>query len=209
MNNLARYKNLLESKNIKLWKSLNQYNLPSSWPNRHLPEILFIGASNAGKSTLINNLSGEKICKTSKKPGHTKKLNLISLNEQLLLIDSPGYGYKSNEEWGQLVNYCFDESTKLKQIYLLINSKRKLNYIDELMLENLKSYKIPIQLVLTKGDKCKEFKDRNSVSVSELVNGMNWRLIKNTCNKEAIVTSKDFKHGGIDLLKSNIIDQID
>jgi GTP-binding protein EngB required for normal cell division len=77
------------------------------------------------------------------------------------------------------------------------------------MLENLKSYKIPIQLVLTKGDKCKEFKDRNSVSVSELVNGMNWKLIKNTCNKEAIVTSKDVKHGGIDLLKSNIIDQMD
>lgn len=41
MNNLAKYRTLLESKNIKLWKSLNQYNLPSSWPNRHLPEVIY------------------------------------------------------------------------------------------------------------------------------------------------------------------------
>ncbi|KAI9296110.1 P-loop containing nucleoside triphosphate hydrolase protein [Neoconidiobolus thromboides FSU 785] len=129
-----------------------------SWPNKSLPEVAFLGVSNAGKSTLINCLlNTKKLAKTSKKPGHTKTLNLFEIGNKLILVDVPGYGYKSRVEWGELVeNYLkrgVSDKGKLKMVYLLIESKRGFKTYDRIILELLERLQVPYQILITKADK--------------------------------------------------------
>ncbi|KAJ9048616.1 hypothetical protein DSO57_1033185 [Entomophthora muscae] len=128
------------------------------WPNKSLPEIAFMGVSNAGKSTLINCLLNTKeLAKTSKKPGHTKLLNLFQVAGRFVLVDMPGYGYKSRESWGAMVEkYLKDgmsEKGQLKRVFLLIESKRNFKHYDRMIMELLEKYNVPYQVVITKADK--------------------------------------------------------
>jgi GTP-binding protein len=66
---------------------------PEDWPEASLPEVVFAGRSNAGKSSLINALYGAQIAKVSGKPGKTRLLNFFSVNDKYILVDTPGYGY--------------------------------------------------------------------------------------------------------------------
>ncbi|MBY0462940.1 MAG: ribosome biogenesis GTP-binding protein YihA/YsxC [Alphaproteobacteria bacterium] len=63
-------------------------------PEFFLPEVAFAGRSNVGKSSLINSLTGRlTLARTSNTPGRTQQLNFFSLDERLILVDMPGYGY--------------------------------------------------------------------------------------------------------------------
>src|SRR3989338_6082076 len=63
-------------------------------PINSLPEIAFAGASNVGKSSIVNALTGRRtLARTSFNPGHTKQLNFFKLRDDLVLVDLPGYGY--------------------------------------------------------------------------------------------------------------------
>ena len=62
-------------------------------PGEHKKEIVFLGKSNVGKSTLINALVGQKIAFSSKKAGKTKLLNYFLVDDSFYLVDAPGYGY--------------------------------------------------------------------------------------------------------------------
>ena len=74
-----------------------------------LPEVAFLGRSNVGKSSLLNNLMGRKICHTSSKPGRTRSMNFFAVGGEdgmgnpgkVVLLDMPGYGKGSREEWGE------------------------------------------------------------------------------------------------------------
>ncbi|KAF9584470.1 hypothetical protein BGW38_006340 [Lunasporangiospora selenospora] len=72
--------------------------------NTMIPEVAFIGRSNVGKSSLINGLVNRKnLVKTSSKPGHTRLMNFFKIGEKLSLVDMPGYGWKSRDEWGSMI----------------------------------------------------------------------------------------------------------
>ena len=79
-----------------------------------LPEVAFIGRSNVGKSSLLNALMGEKLCHTSSRPGRTRSMNFFAAGGQdhignigrMVLLDMPGYGKGSHEEWGkEIIKY--------------------------------------------------------------------------------------------------------
>ena len=73
-----------------------------------VPEVAFLGRSNVGKSSLLNALMGKKICHTSKKPGRTRTMNFFAVGGEdqtgnpgrVVVLDMPGYGEGSREEWG-------------------------------------------------------------------------------------------------------------
>ena len=66
----------------------------NSWPDEDLNEFVFIGKSNVGKSTLINSLcNNSTVCRVSSTPGRTRLLNFFNVNNELRLVDAPGYGF--------------------------------------------------------------------------------------------------------------------
>ena len=92
------------------------------------PQIAFIGRSNAGKSSLINSLTGKsKLAITSNTPGRTKELNVFNINNTHYFIDLPGYGYaktggKSLEKLNKLIVWYLLESKHNPKVVLLIDS---------------------------------------------------------------------------------------
>ena len=81
--------------------SKNQY------PKEDLLEIALVGRSNVGKSSFINSMVNRKnLARTSAKPGKTRTINFYNINNELRLVDLPGYGYakvskKEKEKWGK------------------------------------------------------------------------------------------------------------
>ncbi|HPK29306.1 MAG TPA: ribosome biogenesis GTP-binding protein YihA/YsxC, partial [Bacilli bacterium] len=106
-----------------------------------LPEIIFIGRSNVGKSSLINAIINRKnLAYTSKKPGFTKLLNYYNVDDTFYLVDAPGYGFAKREKdlsasFATMMNNYFNKNTNLSMIYLLIDSRRTLTADDEAFLD--------------------------------------------------------------------------
>ena len=127
--------------------------------NFELPEVLFIGRSNVGKSSLINAITTSKrLAYVSKAPGHTKLLNFYVVDNSLMLVDAPGYGYvKGNpmkyEDFAQLLDNYFENQKKLKMIMLLLDSRRVPNEDDVVFYRYASDLKLPITFVITKVDK--------------------------------------------------------
>lgn len=129
-------------------------------PESRFPEIAFIGKSNVGKSSLINATVNKKIALTSKTPGRTKQLNFFLLEEQLSIVDMPGYGYakaskKDIEDWEKLSYRYFSTRANLKKVFLLIDARRGLDKKDEEMINIFNALAVSYQLVLTKIDQLK------------------------------------------------------
>ena len=127
--------------------------------NYDLPEVLFIGRSNVGKSSLINALTTSKrLAYVSKRPGHTKLLNFYRVDNNLMLVDAPGYGFvKGNpthyEEFEVLLGNYFKNQRKLKTILFLLDSRRIPTEDDVLFYNYAKSLNLPVTFVITKVDK--------------------------------------------------------
>ena len=101
----------------------------SSWPNEDLPEFVFIGKSNVGKSTLINSLcNNSNICRVSSMPGRTRLLNFFDVNKELRLVDAPGYGFayldKNNDAlFAKMMREYLFKRKNLKGCCLLLDSR--------------------------------------------------------------------------------------
>jgi len=124
-------------------------------PEKKYPEILFVGKSNVGKSTLINSLtSNYSLAKVSSKPGATKLLNYFLIDNKFYLVDAPGYGFVSDKkfEFTSLMDSMFT-SKNLKGIVFIIDSRRELTVEDKVFYNFLIDKNLPFVLVISKADK--------------------------------------------------------
>jgi GTP-binding protein len=127
-------------------------------PSLDLPEIAVVGRSNVGKSSLINHLlQSKKVAKVSATPGKTERINYFIIDESLLLVDLPGYGYAKTskslqEEWGVWIDKYL-KNRGLKLILFLLDSRREMTKEDRQFLEWAFYERIPLLLILTKSDK--------------------------------------------------------
>ncbi|HZJ89286.1 MAG TPA: ribosome biogenesis GTP-binding protein YihA/YsxC [Bacilli bacterium] len=123
------------------------------------PEVVFIGRSNVGKSSLINRITGRKnLAFTSSKPGFTRLLNYFNVNDEFYLVDAPGYGYTStgtrfSAKFGVMMESYFRDNTNLKQIYLLIDARRKPTPDDLDFLAFVVETNYALTVIFTKSDK--------------------------------------------------------
>ena len=132
------------------------------FPPPDLPEVVFVGRSNVGKSSLINMITGRNIARVSKEPGRTRMINYFLLDESVYLVDVPGYGFarvpkREQERWRRMMESYFKERKEnIKMVFLLIDSVVGVQTLDEKMIEWLEFFGIPYTVVLTKTDKASQ-----------------------------------------------------
>jgi GTP-binding protein len=123
-----------------------------------LPEVALVGRSNVGKSSLINHLlHRKKLAKVSAKPGKTQTINYFNVDNQLIIVDLPGYGYASRSQdmqmlWSGAIDQYFQKRASLSMIILLIDSRREPTKEDIAIMEWAKHHKKPVLLIFTKSD---------------------------------------------------------
>lgn len=131
-------------------------------PKTGLPEYVFLGRSNVGKSSLINMLvERSKLSKTSSKPGKTQLINHFIVNQKLFFVDLPGYGWaktskKNRESWDNMTKDYLLNSDKIALIFILIDIRLKPQEIDINYINYLGKNKLPVNLIFTKADKIKK-----------------------------------------------------
>lgn len=124
-------------------------------------EVAFAGRSNAGKSSAINSLTGnKKLAKTSKTPGRTQLINFFELSQCQRLVDLPGYGFAKvpkavKQEWTRQLENYLQERQSLRGLILLMDVRRPLQPFDQQMLEWAVTAGMPVHILLTKADKLK------------------------------------------------------
>ena len=102
---------------------------PSQFPREFLPEIAFVGRSNVGKSSLINNLLRQKgLARTSSTPGRTQQINFFRINQSFFFVDFPGYGYAKvpqalRASWRDLIESYFQGRKQLTHCVLIVDSR--------------------------------------------------------------------------------------
>ncbi len=123
------------------------------------PEIAFAGRSNAGKSSLLNALTGRKsLARVSQTPGVTRQLNVFDLAGRAYLVDLPGYGYaraakRAVKSWTGLVHAYLRGRPNLRRLCLLLDARRGIAEGDRGVMSQLDEAAVPYQIVLTKADK--------------------------------------------------------
>jgi len=129
-----------------------------SLPPQNLPEVAFVGRSNAGKSSLINALTGRKtLARVSHTPGRTREVNFFKLSGRLVLVDLPGYGYaKASKtlaaEWQRLIFAYLRGRANLRRVVLLLDSRRGALEIDRAVMDLLDKAAVSYCISLTKID---------------------------------------------------------
>lgn len=144
---------MINFRNTKFIKSAPDFSYAPK--DRLLPEILLVGKSNVGKSTLLNSITENKgLAKVSSTPGATKYLNYFLLDDQYYLIDAPGYGFVSDK------NFTFTKtmdsmftSKKLKGVVFILDSRRTLTDDDKVFYNFLIDKNLPFVIALSKSDK--------------------------------------------------------
>jgi GTP-binding protein len=136
---------------------------PSEYPEGTLPEIAIAGKSNVGKSSLINTLVNRKnLAKISSQPGRTQTLNFFRVNEEISLVDLPGYGFAKaplevRKAWKPMVETYLQTREAIRLVILILDSRRGLAPEDSALLDWLDYHNIPTLIVLTKADKLSQF----------------------------------------------------
>lgn len=135
--------------------------ITSKLPVNALPEVAFTGRSNVGKSSLINSLMKRKsLARVSAKPGKTQTLNFYNINQQIYLVDLPGYGYAKisrteSEKWGVMIENYLTQSQMLRVIFLLVDMRHEATEQDRQMLEWVEYLELQPIIIATKADKVK------------------------------------------------------
>ncbi len=134
------------------------YNV-RDFPEGDMPEISFLGRSNVGKSSLINQLINRKnMARTSSTPGKTRGLYFYLINAKICFVDLPGYGYakvskKERQRWAPIIEEYLEARSNLYGCVHLIDCRHEPTEDDKLMAGWLRMHSIPRVTVMTKSDK--------------------------------------------------------
>lgn len=145
--------------------------ITSTLPENGKPEIAFAGKSNVGKSSLINALMNRKsYARISATPGKTQTINYYNINEEIYLVDLPGYGYakvseKEKEQWGKLVERYLHGSSRLKAVFLLIDIRHVPSANDRMMYQWILEQGFRPVIIATKLDKLKRSQVQKQIKV--------------------------------------------
>ena len=145
--------------------------ITSTLPENTLPEIAFAGKSNVGKSSLINGLMNRKsFARTSATPGKTQTINFYNINQELYLVDLPGYGYakvseQEKKKWGQMIERYLHQSKQLRAVFLLIDIRHAPSANDKMMYDWILSQGYQPIIIATKLDKLKRSQVQKQVKV--------------------------------------------
>ena len=145
-------------------------------PASTMPEIVFSGRSNVGKSSLINKVFNRKnLARVSSVPGKTITINFYSCGNEAKIVDLPGYGYakvaKSEKtRWANMMEQYFNSGRDIKLVVQLVDMRHPATADDIMMMEFLEHAGIDYILVMTKSDKLNkgEYKSRVENSRQEL-----------------------------------------
>lgn len=153
-------------------------------PPLEVPEIAFVGRSNAGKSTCINTLTQQKrLAFASKTPGRTQSINLFSLGKQgqtdAVLADLPGYGYAAVPKadklrWQQVMANYLVTRENLRAVVLLVDPRQGVTELDDILLEVIRprvEQGLKFLLLLTKADKLNRAEAAKALSIARLQAG--------------------------------------
>lgn len=161
-----------------------------------LPEFVFCGRSNVGKSSFINMILNRKnLAKTSSKPGKTQLLNLFLINNSIYFVDVPGYGYANVSKsaldlFAKRVNGYFRDSKNLRCAFLLVDARHDPTKLDIQMVDYCRKYDIPYVIVMTKSDGVGTTKIYSRVKACREVLGLD--------KDQKIIVSSTLKKQGID-----------
>ena len=145
--------------------------ITSRLPENDKQEVAFAGKSNVGKSSLINALMNRKsYARISATPGKTQTINFYNINEEVYLVDLPGYGYakvseKEKAQWGKLVERYLHGSSMLKAVFLLIDIRHVPSANDRMMYEWILDKGFQPIMILTKLDKLKRSQVQKQIKV--------------------------------------------
>lgn len=133
-------------------------------------EVAFAGRSNAGKSSALNCLTGQKsLARTSKMPGRTQLINLFSIDETRRLVDLPGYGYAKvaisiKEVWQKNLSHYLDVRQCLRGLVVVMDCRHPLKDLDQSMIKWALNSDLFVHLLLTKSDKLSRSEVKNIVN---------------------------------------------
>ena len=143
----------------------------SKLPENTLPEIAFAGKSNVGKSSLINGLMNRKsLARTSAQPGKTQTINFYNINQEMYLVDLPGYGYakiaeSEKKKWGKMIENYLHSSGQLLAVFLLIDIRHAPSENDRMMYEWMVYQGFAPIIIATKLDKIKRSQVQKNVKI--------------------------------------------
>ena len=186
---------MIDFRKITFIKSATNY---LDKPLKDLKEVLFVGKSNVGKSSLINALAGNKsLAYTSSKPGFTKLLNYFEVDDTFYLVDAPGYGYTASgsrhlDSFGKMMEDYF-KNPMLAGVVFIVDSRHKLGENDKDFYEFLVENKIPFILVASKLDKLNQ-SEKAAMK----------KNIEEIYSQGEFVAISTLKGVGIDVLKNKI-----
>ena len=133
--------------------------VPSQYPEKGFPEVALAGRSNVGKSSLINTMVSRKaLARISGTPGKTRTINFYNINDELYLVDLPGYGYAKvskveKGKWGEMIEKYIKNRNMLKLVIQLVDIRHEPTQDDKLMFQWMKATGSQAVVVATKADK--------------------------------------------------------
>ena len=163
-------------------------------------EVLLSGRSNAGKSSALNALTGnKKLARISKTPGRTTEINFFEVEDGFKLLDLPGYGFAKSghsrkKNWGPLLGEYFKNRKALKAVLVFMDIRHPLKPIDLEMIELCESFGVAYVPVLTKSDK-----------VSKNILTKTIQQLSKATNAEEVLAISSSKETGIDKLRKILI----
>lgn len=171
-------------------------------PPSDLPEIVFAGRSNVGKSSMLNKIFNRKnLARVSSMPGKTITINFFKV-EDVRIVDLPGYGYAKvakgeKRRWAEMMEGYFQSPRNIKLVVQLVDMRHKPSEDDYIMMRFLKDAGLPFIVAATKCDKL------NKTQYNDRVNGIRDEL-KEFGEDLVIIPFSSEKGNGVDELKAQL-----